>query len=206
MATSATIRNLLAQGMAGVAKANAVQTAAGEARTSAYTLFVQAAAECGAQASFVAAVDELFAEIRVSATVSDADGNTYSVNAKPGKDGNGFVIPGPFMTAKSIMSDALGRGVPLREDGSERSYTSIRKDVKALKDAEDRAKATGDDRIRLDTLDMLAALTEAAQDAKGPLLADLYRRVRKAAAPVTIKDAPAAPAQEAQAEALAQAA
>jgi hypothetical protein len=204
MSTNANIRNLLAQGMAGVAKANAVQTAAGEARTSAYTLFVQAAAECGAQESFVAAVDELFAEIRVSATVSDADGNTYSVNAKPGKDGNGFVIPGPFSTAKSIMADALARGVPLREDGTERSYTSIRKDVKALKDAEERAKATGDDRIRMDTLDMLAGLVEAVQDAKGPLLADLYRRVRKAAQPVTAHHAK--PAAEAQAEQVAQAA
>lgn len=201
------IRSLLAQGMAGVAKANAAQQAVQEGRTGAYTLFVDAAILAGDVKPLSEVADALFAEIRVSSTVTDAEGVSYPVNAKADKDGKGFTIPSSFSTARSILCDALVRGIPLTEDGSERSYTAIRKDVKAAKDAEDRAKATGDEKVRMDTLDMLATLLEAAKDAKGPVLADLYRRVRKAANPVTVQAAPKPEAQaEAQAQALANAA
>lgn len=206
MSTNATlIRDLLARGMAGVSKANLAQQAIQEQRTGAYTLFVQAAILSEGPADLTAVADELFAEIRVSARVTDSEGNEYAVNAKPGKDGNGFVVPGSFSVAKSVMLDAITRGIPLTEDGQERSFTQIRKDVQAAKDAEAREAAKGDDRIRMDLLDMLADLTERAKDATSAELADLYKRVRKAHAPAKPAEAAKGAASE-QASELAAAA
>jgi len=200
---SAIIRTLLAQGMSGVAKANELGAQVQEARGGAYTLFVRAASMSEDLAEFVGVTDALFAEIRVSATVTDAAGTAYPVGAKPGKDGNGFVIPNSFSAAKSVIVDALTRSVPLLDKDGERSFTAIRKDVKALRDAEERAKATGDDRIRLDVLEMLAMLTEKAHEAKGADLAHLYHAVKRAAQPPKAK---ASAVVEAQAEVLAAAA
>jgi hypothetical protein len=185
----AEIRTLLAKGMAGVASANAAALLANEARGGAYSLFTAAAALSAKPEVFATVADELFAEIRVSSTVSDAAGNTYKVQAKAGKDGKGFVVPPSFSSAKSVITDALTRKVTLVDNGELRSFTAIRKDVQALREADERAAAKGDDRIRLDCQDMIAELLERAKDAKGADLANLYRGLRRVHTPPKAKGA-----------------
>lgn len=199
------IRNLLVQGMTGVAAANAKQVALQDERSGAYVLFTNAARMCEAEPTlFIATTDALFEELRVASTITDADGNTYSVTCKVGKDGNGFTVPSSFSTAKSILTEALQRKLPFVSDDGERSYTSIRKEVSALKAAEKRNAATGDERMRYEIAEMLAEMAAKVADLSGPELADLYRRVHKAHSPARTVVKPAAPA--AQAEVLAQAA
>lgn len=178
------IRNLLVRGMTGVAAANAKQVAVQDERSGAYVLFTEAARSCEENpAAFVSITDELFEELRVSSTITDSEGNAYSVTCKAGKDGKGFVIPSSFSTAKSILTEALQRKLPFYTDDGERSYTNIRKEVSALKEAEKRAAATGDERIRYDLHEMLSEMASKVDDLSGPELADLYRRVHRAATP-----------------------
>lgn len=178
------IRNLLVRGMTGVAAANAKQVAVQEERSGAYVLFTEAARMCEeSPTDFIAVTDTLFEELRVSSTITDSEGNAHSVTCKAGKDGKGFVVPSSFSTAKSILTEALQRKLPFYGDDGERSYTSLRKEVSALKEAEKRAAATGDDRIRYELHEMLAEMTGKVDDLKGPELADLYRRVHRAAVP-----------------------
>jgi hypothetical protein len=203
-----TIRDLLVQGMSGVAAANAEQVQVQEKRTGAYTLFVQAARLCdGDVAPFTEVTDTLFEQIRLSGSVTDSADVAHPVNAKPGKDGKGFVIPSSFMTAKSILTDALERDLPLVDDGGERSYTAIRNDVKAIKAQEARAKAKGDDLIRLDLTDMLQSMLDKVPDLSGADLADMFRKVKRANTSRDLtQSAKAEATAEAQAEVLAKAA
>jgi L-fucose mutarotase/ribose pyranase (RbsD/FucU family) len=55
--------------------------------------------------------------------------------------------------------------------------------VSALKEAEKREAAKGDDRIRYELSDMLSEMAGKVADLSGAELADLYRRVHRAYAP-----------------------
>lgn len=178
---NADVRNLLRDSALESAKASTAIQRAGEKAKGAYTMAVEAAVLARNADVLESAYDSVFEEIRTTGKLVGADGKAHGVNAKANKEGTGYLIPSAISSAKSYLLEAMSRAIPLTEDGEPRAFSAIRKDVMTAKEQERRQSATGDEALRIATLDMLAALTEAVRTSEGAKLAALHERVSKAA-------------------------
>ena len=173
--TSNDVRSILAAAAIASGDASRQAQRVNDKRTSAYTLYILAGITAETVEVLDTASNELFEEIRTTGKVVGADGKSHGINAKPNKDGTGFLIPSAISAAKSYVADAMRMGVDLGTADEPLSFTEARKAVQIAKEAERRAKATGDEAIRIAVGDMLAKLSESASTAKGAKLGDLYR-------------------------------
>lgn len=170
-------------------------------KVGAYSLAVQAAAECGDAVVLSGEYDKLFAEIRTSGSVVNGK-KKVALGCKANKEGTGFLIPSAISSARSYMTDALTSKIPLvSAKGELRSFSEIRRDVQKVKADDKRATAKGDDLARIECADFLAVISEKVKTAKGADLA----MIRDTLATIGAKVEKTAPRQSAGA-AMAQAA
>lgn len=170
---------LIASAIAGVLVKDARQQLDSK-REGAYTLSVRAAMEAGNAEALDTAYESLFESVRKTGAVTGPDGKPFSLGCKPNKDGTGFLIPSALSSARSVTVDALTRGIPVSEKGEPRSFGSIRKDVQTAAQKEARESATGDKAAHIQANDILSALKEKADGAKGEELARIVRELLKA--------------------------
>jgi hypothetical protein len=169
----------LSEAAAATAKVSSEAAKVKEKAVGAYTLFVEAAKLSPDAETLEAAAEVLFGQIRASGTVTGPKGKAVSLGCKPNKEGTGFIIPSAISSAKSVMVDALTRAVPLKDEEGDRAFSAIRKDVQAIKAKERRETATGDEAMRFECRDLLSALSDAVDGAKGDDLAAILSALRE---------------------------
>lgn len=187
------------------------QNALNTKRAGAYTHAVNAGRLAKGDAEkFSKAAEGLFDDIRANKkTKAYADGIAVAIGAEMGKPKKGesvapYKVPSALRTARSVINDALERGVNLEDDDGARAFTAIRSDCKTLRDAENEAALTGDAKVRHMIVQDLEAIKSRVQKAEGDNL-EALRKILKTAL-VDVREAFGIDAERAQKKAAKEAA
>lgn len=156
-------------------KATKAANKAKEGQQGSYSMAVQAAVVAGDAGTLDKAFTELFSRIRTDGTFAVQCGADKIAKPKPG--GPRYKIPSGLMSAKSVTLGAYKHGVDFTEDREVRSFGAIRTDLRAAQQAEKAANLTGDDKTRVELVEMLNSIRDSVSDFGGKGLAELYASV-----------------------------